>query len=131
MNRAIGESQYSPNADDNISIELLHEGGIKGDIEMDWADQSLRKSLVQLEVEFQFGRVFCDQSKLDIPEANDAVRGMIEFIVSQSEVPPNGFLLKRRRVFADWKVHEEYKLPWLWGLTFGAVGVGTVWPLTR
>ena len=125
VNRAIGESQYSPNADDNISIELLHEGGIKGDIEMDWADQSLRKSLVQLEVEFQFGRVFCDQSKLDIPEANDAVRrDDLEFIVSQSEVPPNvGFYLRGEEFSLQLEEFmKNINYPGFVGPTFGAVG---------
>lgn len=101
VENTIGESKFSPRADDAIWTRLHHENGIRGQIHMDWADQSLRKSVAQFEVEFDRGRISVDQSSLDLVEVPEVTHaGELERIISQSRVPPNVHFYLRGEEFS-------------------------------
>jgi predicted dehydrogenase len=80
---------HSQQADDKFSAQWSHVSGTAGQINIDWCDTSKRKSVVQFEVDFQYGRLHMDNSAMSFadiqpgdPEVPDRLRHL------QSATPP-------------------------------------------
>ena len=65
------ENVYCTEADDRIFFELCHENNIVGNLEIDWCDASMRKSLTEFKVIFEHGEVRVDGSSLEIINHDD------------------------------------------------------------
>lgn len=60
------------NADDWVDIDWLHEGEVTGSLKVDWADKTKRKSVIEIEAEFEHATVRADNSAFEVSWAPDA-----------------------------------------------------------
>ncbi len=57
---------FSHAADDQISAEIEHSLGAKGSIEIDWCNPMMRKSIIEIKIEFENGMVRVDNSTIEV-----------------------------------------------------------------
>ena len=90
------EQVYSSAADDIIAATLKHANKVEGRIRADWANPSMRKSLIEFRVNFEHAQVRVDNSAIDITWAASAPLSVEEKNKQESTpVPPNvGFYLR-------------------------------------
>ena len=69
-------SVYSRNAEDRLKCRLKHSNEILGTIELDWADQSKRKSVISIRVDFEFGSILIDNSSLRVLDGEPKAIGL-------------------------------------------------------
>lgn len=60
---------YSADADDWVTCRLQHHTNLEGNIELNWSDKTLRKSVVQITVEFERASVYADSSGIALVDS--------------------------------------------------------------
>lgn len=59
-------------ADDWVELDWLHTSGVGGSLKIDWADASKRKSVIEIEAEFEYATVRADNSAFNVSWTADA-----------------------------------------------------------
>ncbi len=80
---------HSSRADDRIGFVWTHESGLEGDVRLDWCDTTKRKSVIGFKVEFECGRVSCDNSAIHFDFSSESpLSAEAIAAVSSQQVPP-------------------------------------------
>lgn len=75
---------YSGNADDWVTCSLEHNNGPTGKLDLNWCDESLRKSVVKFTIEFDEATLYVDSSGISLLDKNTEMN-LNDIIQSVSE----------------------------------------------
>lgn len=70
------ETVFCDRADDFARFELVHTNEVSGEVILNWSDESKRKSVIEFEVLFQFGKMVVDNSGVRIELEKGATEAM-------------------------------------------------------
>jgi predicted dehydrogenase len=60
------DSTFCSSADDHTTFNWIHENSVIGDIDINWCDTTKRKSVIEFNVDCEYGKVRVDNSILEI-----------------------------------------------------------------
>ncbi|MFN6005928.1 MAG: Gfo/Idh/MocA family protein [Paracoccaceae bacterium] len=83
-------------ADDWVDLDWTHDSNVTGQLKIDWADSTKRKSVIEIQAEFEYATVRADNSAFDIVwEANAPLDEASRAAIESHAQPPNvGFYLR-------------------------------------
>jgi len=86
----------SSKADDWVNLDWRHDSAVEGSLQINWGDTSKRKSVIEIEAEFEHARVRVDNSAVEIVFSDDApLDAETRADLNYSAQPPNvGFYLR-------------------------------------
>lgn len=64
---------FSINADDWLTCALHHDDNLSGNIELNWSDETTRKSVVKLTVEFENATLYADSSGVSVLNSSSEI----------------------------------------------------------
>jgi predicted dehydrogenase len=79
---------HSKHADDRVSVAWVHDDRTRGRIVMDWCDPTKRKSVLEIDVDFEYAHVRVDNSGFEVSWRDNAPPEVREWVSNTLPVRP-------------------------------------------